>query len=79
LIRAVAVVASGERPAGVGAPAKELLTPKESEALSTARRLHRLLSPAPPLGKPAQAMVLCCSALLLALPTVLLLAPGLAG
>ncbi|AUI52319.1 M56 family metallopeptidase [Arthrobacter crystallopoietes] len=79
LIRAVAVVASGERPSGVGAPAKELLTPEESEALSTAHRLHRLLSPSPPLGKPAQALVLACSALLLAVPTVLLLAPGLAG
>ncbi|WP_336713575.1 M56 family metallopeptidase [Arthrobacter sp. USHLN218] len=81
LIRAVALVAGGERPAGsaAGAPARELLSPEEAQALTSANRLRRLLTPMAPLGKAAQSLVLAGAALLLAVPTVLLLAPGLAG
>lgn len=81
LIRAVALVAGGERPAGsaAGAPARELLSPEEAQALTSANRLRRLLTPMAPLGRAAQSLVLAGAALLLAVPTVLLLAPGLAG
>lgn len=81
LIRAVALVAGGERSAGsaAGAPARELLSPEEAQALTSANRLRRLLTPMAPLGRAAQSLVLAGAALLLAVPTVLLLAPGLAG
>ncbi|TJY70762.1 M56 family metallopeptidase [Arthrobacter sp. CAU 1506] len=86
LVRAIAVVAAGERPeagaavtAGVGDPAKALLGAAETETFVTAHRLRRLLSPVPALGRAAQSAVLLGSALLLAVPTVLLVAPGLAS
>ncbi|MET1155480.1 M48 family metalloprotease [Arthrobacter sp.] len=87
LVRAIAVVAAGERPqpeagavaTGVGDPAKALLGAAETETFVTAHRLRRLLSPVPGLGRPAQSAVLLGSALLLAVPTVLLVAPGLAS
>jgi Zn-dependent protease with chaperone function len=81
LIRAVALVAGGERPGGaaVGAPARELLSPEEAQALTSAHRLRRLLTPMAPLGSAAQTLVVAGAALLLAVPTVLLIVPGLAG
>jgi Zn-dependent protease with chaperone function len=80
LIRAVALVAGGERSGGsVGAPARELLSPEEAQTLTSAHRLRRLLTPMAPLGSAAQALVVAGAALLLAVPTVLLIVPGLAG
>jgi len=83
LVRAVALVASGggDQPAGgaSGAPAQQLLSPEESQALSAANRLRRLLTPVEHLGPATQSLVLAAAALLLAVPTVLLLAPGLAA
>ncbi|VXB60472.1 Putative peptidase family M48 [Arthrobacter sp. 9V] len=46
---------------------------------TTASRVSRLLSPKPPLPKPVRVMVLLASALLLAVPTALLIVPGLLG
>ena len=46
---------------------------------TTASRVSRLLSPRPPLAEPLRAAVLACCALLLAVPTALLLVPGLLG
>ena len=85
LVRAIAVVAAGERPAAAGPaaglsdPAKGLLGAAEAESFVTAHRLRRLLSPVPALGGAARSAVLLAAALLLAVPTVLLVAPGLAA
>lgn len=84
LVRAIAVVAAGERPeagrtAGIGDPAKALVGAAETETLATAHRLRRLLSPVPALSQWARSAVLLASGLLLAVPTVLLVAPGLAS
>jgi hypothetical protein len=86
LVRAIAVVAAGERPAatagpaaGLGDPAKGLLGAAEAESFVTAHRLRRLLSPVPALSRAARSAVLLAAALLLAVPTVLLVAPGLAA
>lgn len=46
---------------------------------TTASRVSRLLSPQPPLAKGLRALVLATSALLLAVPTGLLIVPGLLG
>ncbi|BCW44553.1 M56 family metallopeptidase [Arthrobacter sp. StoSoilB5] len=46
---------------------------------TTASRVSRLLSPQPPLAKTLRALVLAASALLLAVPTGLLIVPGLLG
>lgn len=46
---------------------------------TTASRVSRLLSPKPPLTKPVRVLVLLASALLLAVPTALLIVPGLLG
>ncbi|EMY33803.1 hypothetical protein D477_012955 [Arthrobacter crystallopoietes BAB-32] len=69
----------GDQQAGeaAGAPARQLLSPEESQALSAANRLRRLLTPMEHLGTGTQSLVLAAAALLLAVPTVLLLAPGL--
>ncbi|MCW3765439.1 M56 family metallopeptidase [Paenarthrobacter ureafaciens] len=46
---------------------------------TTASRVSRLLSPEPPLSKALRSLVLVASALLLAVPTALLIVPGLLG
>ncbi|MFF1831034.1 M56 family metallopeptidase [Paenarthrobacter sp. NPDC058040] len=46
---------------------------------TTASRVSRLLSPKPPLAKGLRTLVLATSALLLAVPTALLIVPGLLG
>ncbi|NKX54897.1 M56 family metallopeptidase [Arthrobacter mobilis] len=84
LIRAIAVVASGGRDAGAAAlppagPAAGLPGAAEAEAASTAHRLRRLLTPQPALAAGGQSLVVLGAALLLSVPTVLLIAPGLAG
>nr|WP_255798042.1 M56 family metallopeptidase [Arthrobacter jinronghuae]MCQ1949806.1 M48 family metalloprotease [Arthrobacter jinronghuae]MCQ1953793.1 M48 family metalloprotease [Arthrobacter sp. zg-Y238]MCQ1957342.1 M48 family metalloprotease [Arthrobacter jinronghuae]UWX79956.1 M48 family metalloprotease [Arthrobacter jinronghuae] len=90
LVRAVAIVGSGS-PAAPGAPKPPaeqqarlsaasplaLGAPEGSEPLGIAGRLSRLLTPQPPLPRWQQWSVLCLSALLLAVPTTLLIAPGL--
>lgn len=87
LVRAIALVALGgsaaEEPAGLPAvvrpqPAAEPGMPDEGEA-SLAARVSRLLTPRPPLSRARTTAVLAGSGLLLAVPTVLLLAPGLVG
>jgi Zn-dependent protease with chaperone function len=77
LIRAIAVVASGGRPADP--PPAGLPGAAENDALSTAHRLSRLLTPQPALSAAAQYLVALGAVLLLSVPTVLLIAPGLAG
>nr|WP_231713315.1 M56 family metallopeptidase [Arthrobacter sp. zg-Y769] len=92
LVRAVAIVGSGTRPADTSGVLKPLAAqpdrPREyppltlpgaegSEPLGTAGRLSRLLTPQPPLPRWQQWAVLCLSILLLAVPTTLLIAPGL--
>jgi Zn-dependent protease with chaperone function len=87
LVRAIALVALGgsaaEEPAGLPAvvrpqPAAEPGMPDEGGA-SLAARVSRLLTPRPPLSRARTTAVLAGSGLLLAVPTVLLLAPGLVG
>lgn len=91
LIRAIAVVASGSP----GAPGARLAfeDPDRGDvengqpgaiggagsAQTTASRVSRLLSPRPPLPDPLRAAVLAACLLLLAVPTALLLVPGLLG
>jgi Zn-dependent protease with chaperone function len=91
LIRAIAIVASGS-PAGqrtrlafgdsdpgdvdMGQPGAIGGT---GSARTTASRVSRLLSPQPPLPEPLRAAVLAACLLLLAVPTALLLVPGLLG
>src|SRR6476661_7177839 len=91
LIRAIAIVASGSpaTPAvrlafgepGVadGDPSQPGATGGSGSAGTTASRVSRLLSPQPPLSEPLRAAVLACCVLLLAVPTALLLVPGLLG
>ena len=81
LIRAVAIVGTGSAPAGnlvnaetLGAP---LGSPDEQEKLGTVHRLRRLLTPLPPLPAWQRTAVLALSVLLLAVPTTLLIAPGI--
>ncbi|WP_427132469.1 M56 family metallopeptidase [Pseudarthrobacter sp. S9] len=91
LIKAIAIVASGSP----GAPAGRLAfsepglsdvdsgqpgaTGGSGSARTTASRVSRLLSPQPPLPEALRAAVLAACLLLLALPTALLLVPGLLG
>ncbi|MCQ2001190.1 M56 family metallopeptidase [Arthrobacter zhaoxinii] len=90
LVRAVAIVGSGSAAPEDGAEAKlppalpapgntplPLGGPDASEPLGTAGRLSRLLTPQPPLPRWQEWSVLCLSILLLAVPTTLLIAPGL--
>ncbi|WP_146362355.1 M56 family metallopeptidase [Arthrobacter yangruifuii] len=89
LVRAVAIVASGTAAPEPGADTARsgqpgprnapllLGSPDVSEPLDTAGRLSRLLTPRPPLPRWQQWAVLCLSLLLLAVPTTLLMAPGL--
>jgi Zn-dependent protease with chaperone function len=91
LIKAIAIVASGS--AG-GARDAELQSGGQSLALAgidaagtsgsdsartTASRVSRLLSPQPQLPSPVRSLVLAGCVLLLALPTALLVVPGLLG
>jgi Zn-dependent protease with chaperone function len=91
LIKAIAIVASGS----AGNAGAELRPGTSSLALSgldaaagasgsdtartTASRVSRLLSPRPELPVPVRNLVMAGSLLLLALPTVLLVVPGLLG
>jgi hypothetical protein len=91
LIRAIAIVASGSpatpavrlafgEPGGAdGDPSQPGATGGSGSAGTTASRVSRLLSPQPPLSEPLRAAVLACCVLLLAVPTALLLVPGLLG
>lgn len=90
LIKAIAIVASGSPAPGAGrGPLAIAGTGVEDSALSatggadsprtTASRVSRLLSPKPPLAKGLRALVLAASAMLLAVPTALLIVPGLLG
>ena len=91
LIKAIAIVASGSSGAGGGFPpggqASLALEGLETaagvtgsdSARTTASRVSRLLSPQPQLSATARGAVLAGCALLLALPTALLIVPGLLG
>lgn len=76
LISAIALVASGsaQLPADslVAGAAQQIDTPA-----TTSARLGRLLTPAPPVAKGLQALIMAGAALLLAIPTALILVPGL--
>ncbi|MDJ0357418.1 M56 family metallopeptidase [Paenarthrobacter sp. PH39-S1] len=78
LVKAIALVASGSAllPASelVNGGADRIDTPE-----TTSARLGRLLKPAPVLSRNAQLLVLAGSVLLLAVPTALLIVPGLLG
>jgi Zn-dependent protease with chaperone function len=92
LIKAIAIVASGSasgaRDAALqaGGPSLSLAgidsaagTAGSDSARTTASRVSRLLSPQPQLPSAVRSLVLACCALLLALPTALLVVPGLLG
>ena len=76
LVTAIALVASGSAQlppsALVGVDAEKIDTPA-----TTSARLARLLKPAPALGAGRQALVLGASVLVLAVPTALLIVPGI--
>ncbi|MFJ5859807.1 M56 family metallopeptidase [Pseudarthrobacter sp. NPDC092439] len=85
LIKAIAIVASGSRPgpkdqgfqeAAAGPDALSGTSGADS-ARTTASRVSRLLSSEPELPAPVRGLVLSGSLLLLALPTALLVVPGL--
>lgn len=82
LIRAVAIVGSGsgsESAAGVPASGTAAVSGGGSAdtGVGIAGRLSRLLTPQPPLPQWVSVLIQACSVLLLAVPTVLLFAPGL--
>jgi Zn-dependent protease with chaperone function len=94
LIKAIAIVASGPSgsmatagPAGLPAPQAHFslagLEPASGAVSDSARttvsRVTRLLTPQPPLPAAARGAVLAGCVLLLALPTALLIVPGLLG
>lgn len=92
LIKAIAIVASGSAGNTGGAdlsPGASSLalsgldpaagTSGSDPARTTATRVSRLLSPQPELPAPVRNLVMAGSALLLALPTALLVVPGLLG
>jgi Zn-dependent protease with chaperone function len=91
LIKAIAIVASGSQTApatrlAFGEPGLPDADPNQPGATggtgsagTTASRVSRLLSPQPPLPEALRAAVLAACVLLLALPTALLLVPGLLG
>jgi Zn-dependent protease with chaperone function len=89
LIKAIAIVASGA-PGAPGAPGARMAfgegdagqpgaTGGAGAMVTTASRVSRLLTPRPPLPAPLRYAVLGACLLLLALPTALLLVPGLLG
>lgn len=90
LIKAIAIVASGSAGGGFpppGGQASLALEGLETAAgvtgsdsfRTTASRVSRLLSPQPPLSAAVRGMVLAACILLLAVPTALLIVPGLLG
>ncbi|HEU4666067.1 MAG TPA: M56 family metallopeptidase [Arthrobacter sp.] len=92
LIKAIAIVASGSagnaggtelRPGASNLALSGLdpatATPGPDPARTTATRVSRLLSPQPELPAPVRNLVMAGSVLLLALPTALLVVPGLLG
>jgi Zn-dependent protease with chaperone function len=89
LIKAIAIVASGSaapqaavvEPAGLAGAGLQLpdVAGGAGPASTTASRVSRLLSPQPPLGGGLRAAVLAVCTLLLAMPTALLIVPGLLG
>ena len=93
LIKAIAIVASGSPGAAPAArmavrrtgPVRRRArsqpgaTGGAGSAGTTASRVSRLLSPQPPLPAPLRAAVLAACVLLLAVPTALLIVPGLLG
>jgi Zn-dependent protease with chaperone function len=89
LIKAIAIVASGSAaPAGAAVEPANLAGASlqlpdgaggAGPASTTASRVSRLLSPRPPLAGGLRAAVLALCALLLAMPTALLIVPGLLG
>ncbi|MBT2555785.1 M56 family metallopeptidase [Arthrobacter sp. ISL-5] len=89
LIKAIAIVASGSAvpqaaPLGPGGlPGAGLQLPDgaagSGSASTTASRVSRLLSPRPPLPVGLRATVVAVCVLLLAMPTALLIVPGLLG
>lgn len=91
LIKAIAIVASGspalpaarmafgEQELSDGEPGQPGATGGAGSARTTASRVSRLLSPQPPLPEPLRAAVHAACLLLLAVPTALLIVPGLLG
>ncbi|MCX8455311.1 MULTISPECIES: M56 family metallopeptidase [Paenarthrobacter] len=94
LIKAIAIVSSGSTAPAPGSalnasalqPGSAILeggrvsaTGGADSPRTTASRVSRLLSPEPPLSKALRSLVLVASALLLAVPTALLIVPGLLG
>jgi beta-lactamase regulating signal transducer with metallopeptidase domain len=89
LIKAIAIVASGSaapqsevvEPAGLAGAGLQLPdgTGGAGSSSTTASRVSRLLSPQPPLAGGLRAAVLGVCTLLLAMPTALLIVPGLLG
>jgi Zn-dependent protease with chaperone function len=91
LIRAIAIVASGSAgaprtPLALGGPDAADVESGQPGAIggtgsarTTASRVSRLLSVQPPLPEPVRAAVLSACLLLLAVPTALLIVPGLLG
>lgn len=75
LVTAIALVASGS----AQLPADTLLADNAAQIdtpTTTSARLSKLLAPAPPLGTGLQGLVMAGALLLLAIPTALLLVPG---
>ncbi|MGO4435688.1 M56 family metallopeptidase, partial [Paenarthrobacter sp. RAF9] len=90
LIKAIAIVASGSSQPTVGTHAfttggavvegnSVSATGGADSPRTTASRVSRLLSPQPPLTRGLRILVLAASILLLAVPTALLIVPGLLG
>ncbi|MCX6499795.1 MAG: M56 family metallopeptidase [Arthrobacter sp.] len=95
LIKAIAIVASGAGTAGTNGTSEARMAFGDASAVSdagqpgatggagpaviTASRVSRLLTPRPPLPEPLRYAVLGACLLLLALPTALLIVPGLLG
>jgi Zn-dependent protease with chaperone function len=86
LVGAIAIVATGSHGPAAGAPKQALPVgeigpdPEEDDvSLSTVHRLRRLLEPPRPLAPAQSFAALATSALLLMVPTVLLIAPGFLG
>ena len=94
LIKAIAIVSSGSTAPAPGSALNASALHTGSAILeggrvsatggadsprTTASRVSRLLSPEPPLSKALRSLVLVASALLLAVPTALLIVPGLLG
>jgi Zn-dependent protease with chaperone function len=90
LIKAIAIVASGSSQPTIGTHAfttggavvegnSVSATGGADSPRTTASRVSRLLSPQPPLTRGLRILVLAASILLLAVPTALLIVPGLLG